>query len=505
MYPGTVARTHPDKVAVVVPGGGSQTYGELDERSARLAAALRQAGLGPGDTVALVLENRLEWAEAVWAPLRSGMWIAPLNWHLGSDELAYLLQDSKARAVITSAARLREFGDVVTGVETVLVLDADYEQSLAAVERQPYDDDRLGARLLYSSGSTGRPKGIRGTMLDTHPAEVPPRLGGLMEKLGFSADTVFLNAAPCYHAAPFVFTLNSSCLGATTVHLERFDAEAYLAAIAEHRVTHAQLVPTMLVRLLRLPEEVRTRYDLSSLRVLVTSGAPCAPELKTAIEVWLGPVLHEYYGASEGYGVTHVSPQEAAERPGTVGRPVHGTAHITDDEGTEMSPRQIGTVWFGGMPEFRYDGDEEKSRRSRNDRGWATVGDLGYVDEDGFLYLTGRAGHTIISGGVNIYPQEIEDALAAHPAVVDVAVFGLPDVEYGERVTAVVQLDPSAVPGDAMAGELVEHVRGRLARFKAPRQVEFLEELPRLPSGKLNKTALRERYLAPAARTGGET
>jgi fatty-acyl-CoA synthase len=495
-----IAREHPDKLAVAIPGGGTQTYRELDQRSARLAAALTRAGLEPGDTVAIVLENRLEWIEAVWGPLRSGRWVAPLNWHLGPDELAYLLSDSRARALITSAARVREFGDVIASMDNVFVLDDDYEDRLAAVERQPVEADRLGARLLYSSGSTGRPKGIRAAMPDRHPADVPPRLGGLMEKLSFDSDVVFLNAAPCYHAAPFVFTLNASCLGATTVHLERFDAEQYLAAIEAHRVTHAQAVPTMFVRLLRLPAEVRARYDLSSLRMMISSGAPCAPALKAAMADWLGPVMHEYYGASEGYGVTHVGPQEAAERPGTVGRPVHGTAHITDDDGNELKPRQIGTVWFDGMPAFSCDGDEEKSRRARNDRGWATVGDIGYLDEDGYLYLTGRTGHTIISGGVNIYPQEIEDVLLTHPGVVDVAVFGLPDVEYGERVTAVVQADPALSPS---VDDLVDHVRAKLARFKAPRQVEFVDELPRLPSGKLNKNALRERYLATADSTNG--
>ncbi|MGQ0845620.1 MAG: AMP-binding protein [Sporichthyaceae bacterium] len=490
MYPGSVARTHGDKTAVAVPGGGSQTYRELDARSARLARVLSRAGLGQGDTVAVVLENRLEWAEVVWAPLRSGLWVAPLNWHLGPDELAYLLADSGAKALITSAALLGEMGDAAKDLDTVLVLDEGYEMALAAEAPGRSEDDVLGARLLYSGGSTGRPKGIRAPLPHAHPNEAPPRLDGLVKRLGLDGDSVFLNAAPCYHAAPFQFGLILSSIGGTTVHLPRFDAEAYLAAVASHRVTHAQLVPTMLVRLLRLPVEVRERYDLSSLRVLVTSAAPCPPELKAQAADWLGPVLHEYYGASEGYGVTHVSPEEAADRPGTVGRPVSGTLHVTDDEGVELSARQVGTIWFEGTAAFSYSGDEEKSRRSRNEHGWSTVGDLGYLDEDGYLYLTGRAGHTIVSGGVNIYPQEIEEALAAHPAVADVAVFGLPDPEYGERVTAVVQLDAPAT-----AEELVEHVRGRLARYKAPKQVEFLDVLPRLPSGKLNKAALRESYL----------
>ncbi|MGQ0467408.1 MAG: AMP-binding protein [Sporichthyaceae bacterium] len=490
MYPGSVARIHPDKPAVAVFGGGVQTYGELDRRSGQLASALRLAGLGAGDTVAVVLETRLEWPEVVWAPLRSGMWVAPLNWHLGPDELAYLLADSGARALVTSPALLREMSDAAKGIETVLVLDEDYERLIAAQMPGRSDDDVLGARLLYSGGSTGRPKGIRAPLPNAHPNDAPPRLDGLVKRLGLDADSVFLNAAPCYHAAPFQFGLILTSIGATIVHLPRFDAEDYLAAIAEHRVTHAQVVPTMLVRLLRLPSEVRARYDLSSLQAVITSAAPCPAELKDQIAEWLGPVMHEYYGASEGYGVTHVGPAEAAARPGTVGLPIAGIMHVTDDDGVELSPRQVGTVWFEGTAAFSYSGDEEKTRRSRNDRGWSTVGDLGYLDEDGYLYLTGRAGYTIISGGVNIYPAEIEEALVAHPAVADVAVFGLPDPEYGEQVVAVVQLDSPAT-----AADLIEHVRGRLARFKAPKRVEFVDVLPRLPSGKMNKAALRERYL----------
>jgi fatty-acyl-CoA synthase len=497
MYPGTQAAVRGGKTAVVLAGADvSLTYGELDRRSTQLALALRRRGLGYGSTVAVVLENRVEWPEVLWGPLRSGMWVAPLNWHLGADELRYLLTDSKAAAVITSQARVAEFGHVLEDVGAcVLVMDLvmgeDYEQALRAEGSMALEDERLGARLLYSSGTTGRPKGIRQELGDLHPAAAPPRLGGLVTRLGMDADTVFLNAAPAYHAAPFQFGLVVNELGGTLVHLPRFDAEAYLAAVERYRVTHAQVVPTMLVRMLRLPEHVRRAYDTSSLAAIVTSGAPCPPQLKQAIADWLGPVVHEYYGASEGYGSTHVGPREATARPGTVGTAVAGTLHVTDEAGVELPVRQIGRVWFEGTASFSYEGDELKSAQARDDRGWSTVGDLGWLDEDGFLYLTGRSGHTIISGGVNIYPQEIEDVLVSHPSVVDVAVIGVPDEEYGEAVKALVELVEGKVGSPVLERELLELCRTSLARFKAPKSIEVVTRLPRLPSGKLNKTALR--------------
>jgi long-chain acyl-CoA synthetase len=499
MYPGQQARQRGDKTAVVLAGAGSGlTYSELNHRSTQLARALRRRGLGYGSTVAVVLENRVEWPEVLWGPLRSGMWVAPLNWHLGVDELRYLLTDSKADAVITSQARVAELGDVLDDiVARVLVMDRsdscgeDYELTLAAEGTGALEDERLGARLLYSSGTTGRPKAIRQELVDLHPASAPVRLAGLVTRLGMDADSVFLNAAPAYHAAPFQFGLVVNELGGTLVHLAKFDAEAYLAAVQEHHVTHAQVVPTMLVRMLRLPEQVRRSYDLSSLSAVITSGAPCSAPLKQAVTDWLGPVVHEYYGASEGYGATHVGPREAAERPGTVGTAIAGTLHITDDGGAEVPPRQVGQVWFEGTAAFSYEGDELKSSQARNDRGWTTVGDLGWLDEGGFLYLTGRTGHTIISGGVNIYPQEIEDVLVTHPSVVDVAVIGVPDAEYGEAVKALVELVDGAGSSPDLTQELMELCRARLARFKAPKSIDVVARLPRLPSGKLNKTALR--------------
>lgn len=513
MYPGTHAAARGAVPAVVVLDGPVLTHAALDDRSVRLARALRRRGLREGSTVAVVLENRVEFAETVWAALRTGLWVAPLNWHLTRADLLALLAGSRAEAVVTSPALLAGLAadpdeaaghDVLGALRAVLVVGEGlgYETALAAEEGGPLDDERLGARLLYSGGSTGRPKAIRQPLPGIHPRDTPLRLGGLVARLGLDADAVFLNAAPMYHAAPFQFALITASLGATCVHLTRFDPEDYLRAVQAHRVTHAQVVPTMLVRLLRLPPEVRDRYDLSSLRVLVTSGAPCPPDLKDAATAWLGPVVHEYYGASEGYGQTHIGPDEVAAHRGSVGRPLVGSIHVTGDDGRDLAPGEVGRVWFAGTPAFSYEGDPAKTAGALDvARGRSTVGDLGYLDGDGYLYLVGREGDTIVSGGVNIHPREIEDVLALHPAVADVVVLGLPDPEYGEVVTAVVQ--PAAGTGEgleagpALAAELTDFVRDRLARFMAPRRVEFVDTLGRAANGKIDRRAVRARLTDP--------
>ena len=498
MHPGQQARSRAGELAVTMADGvDRRTYGELEERIRRTVRALRRRGLTRGSTVAVILENRVEWPELLWAPLRSGMWVAPLNWHLRPAELADVLSGSGAAAVITSAARLRDLAPAIAGRSTVLlVLDhaggpgEDLEAALAAESAAPLSDEQSGARLLYSSGTTGRPKGIRQPLPDHHPDDAPPRLAPLVQRLGMDEHTVFLNAAPAYHAAPFQFGLATQEIGGTLVHLERFDPVSYLEAIATHRVTHAQLVPTMLVRLLRLPPEVRAAHDLSSLRAVVTSGAPCSPARKAAATEWLGPVVHEYYGASEGYGVTYVAPDEAADRPGTVGRPLVGTLHIADTDGNELPAGEIGRVWFEGTPAFTYEGDVEAERGPSDARGWTTIGDLGRLDADGYLYLTGREGNMIISGGVNIYPQEIAETLLAHPEVADAAVLGIPDEEYGHIVGAIVEPAPGVAADATLEERLDRWCRANLASFKLPRRYLFAR-VPRLESGKVDERGLR--------------
>ncbi|GLZ15943.1 putative acyl-CoA ligase [Actinomadura sp. NBRC 104425] len=520
MYPGQYAISKPDHPAMIMAGGGERiTYAELDRRSIRLARVLDHHGLAPDATVAVVCENRLEWAEMIWAVARSGRCCAPVNRHLGPAEMVQLLRAADADALLISGVgrqTLREVVGHVPGLRLTLLIEDgadpggdlpdgchDYHASLAAMPDDPLPRERLGGRMMFSSGTTGTPKGIRHPGSDIHPADAPPHLGGYTELFGFDGDTVYLSPAPTYHTAPFRFVFAITQLGGTVVSMGRFDPVRTLEAIERYRVTHAQFVPTMLQRMLRLPEEVRRRFDLSSLKVAITGAAPCPPELKLRIMDWWGPVLHELYGASESYGNCHIGPQEMLRRPASVGRALRGTIHITDEDGRELPPGRPGTVWFEGTAPFEYQGDPAKTRDSGNPRGWRTVGDVGYLDEEGYLYLTGRRDHLIISGGVNIHPQEAEDVLAVHPKVEDVAVIGVPDEEYGQSVKAVVVAARDAAAGPELAAELIAYCRDRLAHYKCPRSVDFTDALPRGDNGKLYKNRLKERYAAPPA--GGGT
>ncbi|MDT7726343.1 MAG: hypothetical protein QOI21_2919 [Actinomycetota bacterium] len=503
MYPDPIAAARPDALAYVMAESGDRlTYRELDERSNQLAQLLRSRGIGPGGTLLIIAENRIEWPVVVAAGMRAGLYVTPVNWHLTDRELAGMLDESlsggAAAAVVTSAGRA-EAVSAALGERAVmgLCLDGDrgrfesFHEAIATQPVSPIPDELLGARVLYSGGTTGRPKAFRQELLGVHPRQAPPRHSGLTAKLGIDGGTTFLSPAPNYHAAPFTFQLITLGLGGTVICLERFDPAAALCAIQRYRVSHSQWVPTMLLRLLRLPEAERHIYDLSSHRVAFTSGAPCAPELKQSIMDWWGPILHEYYGASEGYGHTYVAPAEALAHPGTVGRPLTGALHVTGEDATEVPTGVVGKVWFETAATGYRNSDDNPARI--HPQGWRSVGDLGHLDDEGFLYLVGRESHTIISGGVNIYPTEIENALLAHPAVADAAVFGVPDPEFGEQVKAVVETREPVTDT-----ELIEFCRARLARFKAPKSIDFADRLPRLPTGKLNKNILRDRYLQPA-------
>jgi len=517
MYPGTHADTHPDKPAVIMAGSGERlTYGELDERSTRLADALTRAGVGRGDTVALLSDNNIRAYEVYWAAMRSGRYLAAVNSHLSPAEVAYIVTDSGAKALIVSAALGSLAGavaELVPDVPVTLVYGgetegyASYDEFLATGSPERPTDQPCGADMLYSSGTTGRPKGIKVDLPDRQVDEQGDVLTPVLQHMyGFGADTVYLSPAPVYHAAPLRFSAVAQRLGGTVVMMERFDPEAALRAIETHRVTHSQWVPTMFVRMLKLPDEVRDRYDLSSHRVAVHAAAPCPVEVKKAMIDWWGPVLFEYYASTEGIGMTFIDSEQWLARPGSVGKAVVGVARICDDAGTVLPTGEIGTVFFerDEVP-FTYHGDEAKTREAQHPEHptWTTTGDVGYLDEDGFLYLTDRKAFMIISGGVNIYPQEVEDALALHPAVFDVAVIGVPDEEMGEAVKAVVQPAPDVTPGPELAEELLAYVRGRIAHYKAPRTVDFIDELPRTPTGKLVKRRLKERYTA--ARTAANS
>ncbi|GAA4697822.1 acyl-CoA synthetase [Nocardioides conyzicola] len=499
MYPGTWAAKNPDKPALVMAGSGrTLTYGELDARSLRLAHVLQDAGLGVGDVVALLSDNRPETYEAYWAALRSGLYITAVNHNLSAEEASYIVRDCGAKALLVSPAKADLAAHLDVEVGTVLTFGGDYEDALAAASAEPLAEQPHGDDLLYSSGTTGRPKGIKPPLPPIavdEPGYVYPTVFGSL--YGFDEDTVYLSPAPVYHAAPLRFGGVIHTLGGTLVMMEKFDAEAALRAIERYGVTHTQMVPTMFVRMLKLPEEVRASYDVGSLQVVVHAAAPCPVDVKRRMIEWFGPIIHEYYASTESNGATFIDSQAWLEKPGSVGTALMGIIRICADDGSVLGPGEVGTVYFEREQRtFSYHNDPEKtvSTQHPDHENWTTVGDLGYLDEDGYLFLTDRKAFMIISGGVNIYPQEIEDLFSLHPAVTDIAVIGVPDDEMGERVVAFVEAAPSAVPGDALAAELTAYARERIAHFKVPREFHFRDELPRTPTGKMVKGRLRDEY-----------
>ncbi|MGW0005158.1 acyl-CoA synthetase [Nocardia grenadensis] len=509
MYPGAHVDDLPDKPAVIVAETGEKlTYRELEDNSVRLARHLHAAGLRRGDHVALLSGNDPKVYEAYWAALRSGLYITAVNRHLSPDEISYIVDDCGAKALVASAG-LREAAEAIVeqtpAVEIRLAFGGPiegyqcYEDALAAQPPQPLPDQPRGADMLYSSGTTGRPKGIKQPLSDQQVGDPPgdPYTAVFGPLYGFDTESVYLSPAPLYHAAPLRFGGVVQALGGTLVVMERFDAEQALAAIERYRVTHSQWVPTMFVRMLKLDEAVRSRYDLSSLKVAVHAAAPCAVDVKRAMIEWWGPVLYEYYASTEANGATFIDSEQWLRKPGSVGPAGMGSIRVCGDDGAELPNGEIGTIYFerDQLP-FAYHNDPAKTEAAihPDHPTWTTTGDIGYVDADGFLFLTDRKAFMIISGGVNIYPQEIEDALALHPAVLDVAVIGIPDEEMGESVQAVVQPAPGAGPGPELAAELRDYLRERIAHYKVPRGIDFADELPRTPTGKLVKGKLRARY-----------
>ncbi len=506
-YPGHWAQTTPERPAVIMSGSGETvTYAQLDERSNRLAQLLHGAGLRAGDHIALFMENNPRFHEVIWAGLRSGLVITTVNRYLTAEEAGYIVDDCDARALITSAklaaaaaglpALAPRCGIRLMAGGTIGGYDA-YEVAAASASPAPLAEEPLGEFMLYSSGTTGRPKGIRrpssgGSVHDGMPFAA--LLGGLFR---MSSETVYLSPAPLYHSAPLGFTTAVQALGGTTVVMEHFDPAEALAAIGRYRVNTSQWVPTMFSRMLKLPEEERTRHDFSSHRMAIHAAAPCPRTVKEAMLNWWGPIVYEYYGGTELNGLTYCGPEDWLAHRGSVGQPVFGRVHICDEEGREVPTGEVGTVYFE-QPfspfEYHKDPGQTKSTQHPTQTNWTTLSDMGRVDEDGFLYLTDRASFMIISGGVNIYPQEIEDCLIAHPKVDDVAVFGVPNPDLGEEVKAVVQLGAGVEPGSDLERELIGWARERLSHYKCPKSVDFEEALPRLPTGKLYKRILRDRY-----------
>ncbi len=506
VHPFAHARQTPDKIAFkMLPSGVTVTYRELDQRSNRAAQLMRALGLKRGDVVAVLMENHPRYFEIVWAADRAGLYYTGISSRLTPSEAAYILTDSGAKALFTSGALAAVACDALALVPTCVGFSVDGQEGVlsdyvAASERQPVtpiEDESMGAAMLYSSGTTGRPKGVKFALPDTALGALDPLTALVSGSFACDADTIYLCPAPLYHAAALRWSMSIQRLGGTVIVLEKFEPALALGVVAAEGVTHAQWVPTHFVRMLKLPAEERSAHDLSTLRYTWHAAAPCPIAVKQAMLDWWGPIIAEYYAGTEFNGMTIVGPEEWLAHPGTVGKAAFGTIHICGEDGErELAPRENGLVYFEGGSQFSYHHDPDKTRQAYNSKGWSSLGDIGWLDEDGYLYLTDRKSFTIISGGVNIYPQEIEDAIISHPRVMDAAVIGAPDDDLGERVVAIVQPVDWADAGPALADELRETLGRTLSRTKIPRHFDFMAELPRLPTGKLYKRLLRDRYWA---------
>ncbi len=510
LFPGGVAADHPDRVAVVVGvTGESLTYAELDAFANQLSQLLLARGLERGDHIALCIENRLEFLPIIWGCHYAGLYYTPIGTRLNGEEIAYIVDDCGAKALIGSVSKADELAEAIGSTPNVghrfsiggpIEGHEPLDQAMADQPPVALPERREAVEMLYSSGTTGRPKGVKPPLPDAPLGEPGRFVHMARDVFGVTDGSRYLSPAPLYHAAPLRFCLAALRVGGTVVVMERFDAEEALAMIERHRITTSQFVPTMFVRMLKLPDDVRLRYDVSSLTHATHAAAPCPVDVKHQMLEWWGPIIHEFYAGTEGAGICYISPTEWLERPGSVGRAIGATIHVVDDRGEELPPGQEGQIYFDSASEFEYHNDPAKTAESRHASGWRTLGDIGKVDDEGFLFLTDRKAFTINSGGVNIYPQEAENVLVMHDAVTDVAVFGVPNEDFGEEVKAVVQpAHPLSSDDDAaaLAEELIAFCRSKLAAIKCPRTVEFRAELPREPTGKLMKKRLRDEYWPP--------
>ena len=497
------ARSMSDKPAIVIADTGETVrYADLNDRSMRLARVLRRS-LDEGARVALLMDNVPAMFFAAWACRRAELRFVPVNWHLSRDEAAYIVTNSDAEALIVSPNLADLAADLVSAAPSLRILlsagaacgpFASMDAAIDDEPHEPFGDEAEGGFMFYSSGTTGRPKGIL-RPLAGEPFNTPLMIEQMMAGLfGFDTTSVFYSPAPLYHAAPMGWSMGAQVLGGTVVLPRRFDAEATLAHISRYRVTHAQFVPTHFVRMLQLPEAVRAQYDVTSLKMVVHAAAPCPIDVKRAMLDWFGPIIMEFYGLSEGGGFTMVAPDEWLARPGTVGRSVTGPIHVVDDAGELLPAGKVGHLRFENPDPFEYHKEPGKTADFFDKRGWAQPGDMGWLDTEGYLFLADRSSNMIISGGVNIYPQEAEAVLTLHPAIRDVAVIGVPDKEYGEAVKAVVELKDGVVPGQALADDILAYCRSHLSKYKCPKTVDFTGALPRLPTGKLLKRELRKQY-----------
>ncbi|KAB7741652.1 AMP-binding protein [Parvibaculum sedimenti] len=506
MHPYIHAQKTPSKPAYIMASTGETvTFKELDERSNQLAHLFRAAGLKAGDAIAIFMDNNVRYFEICWAAQRAGLYFTCVPSRLTASEVAYIVGDCGARLLFVSKAlepvaaqlvaeklvpkveRCFAIGGDIPGYET-------YEEARNAFPTTPIADQSAGTDMLYSSGTTGRPKGVKhpltGGAIDEETG-----LTGLAQLLyGFDENTIYLSPAPLYHAAPLRWCMTAQRLGGTVIVMEHFDAEEALKLIEKYKVTHSQWVPTMFVRMLKMPEDVRKKYDVSSLKVAIHAAAPCPVPVKQQMIDWWGPVIFEYYAGSEGNGFCALDSKEWLSHRGSVGKALNAIVHICDDEGNELPVGEAGTIYFESATQFEYHNDPKKTAESRHSKGWSTLGDIGRLDEEGYVYLTDRKAFMIISGGVNIYPQEAENTLVLHPKVADVAVIGVPNEDFGEEVKAVVQPVDWTDAGPALEAELLEFCKQHLSPIKCPRSIDFEEQLPRHPTGKLYKRLIRDRY-----------
>ncbi|MGB1188830.1 MAG: acyl-CoA synthetase [Pseudomonadales bacterium] len=503
MHPGVHSQIRPDAIAFCTSDGQSKTtYRTLDQESNQTAHFLRSEGLKPRDGIAILLDNDLRFLTIAWAAQRSGLYYTPISTLFKAAEVCYILENSGAKVLFTKQTILDKQSLDLPEHLKIIVLDQgrfpNWQQVIAEHPPTECQDACEGAEMIYSSGTTGQPKGVRFDLALSPVGTVAPLIEKRIQLHCIDPTTRYLSTAPLYHSAPLRYNLMVSRLGGTAVIMPKFDALNALELIQEHRITHSQWVPTMFNRLLALPEHIKDQFDLSSLRYAIHAAAPCPVNIKKAMIDWWGEILYEYYSGTESNGSTAITSAEWLEHPGSVGKAFHGELHILDDDYRPLAPGSVGGVYFAKGTPFAYFKDPEKTAAAQSPQGYTTLGDMGYLDEDGYLYLKDRRSFMIISGGVNIYPQEIEDLLVTHEAVIDAAVFGIPDAEFGESVKAVVELHANYPEhlrpniGEA----LMAYCRENLSHVKCPRSIDVSERLPRHPTGKLYKGQLRAPYWA---------
>jgi len=506
MHPYIYAQENPDKPAYIMAYSGEiVTYKELDERSNQIANFFRDRNISQGDHIAIFLENNARFTEILWAAQRSGIYYTPISSRLTAPEVEYIIRDCGAKMIISSKALsnvAEELTKLIKDIQERYIIDCEiegwnsFEKYISGMPKEPIKDEMMGQDMLYSSGTTGKPKGIKLPLQKIPIEQSEGLMAGVSALYGTNEDTIYLSPAPLYHAAPLRFTMGVNYVGGTNIIMEKFDAETSLKFIEKYSVTMSQWVPTMFVKMFKLPEEIRSQFDLSSHKCAIHAAAPCPIKIKKMMIDWWGPIIHEFYAGSEGNGFVACNSEEWLNHEGTVGKPIVSIPHICNDEGDELPIGEEGTIWFEGDSEFSYHNDEKKTEESKHPefKNWSTLGDVGKLDEDGYLYLTDRKAFMIITGGVNVYPQETENLLITHPKVSDCAVIGVPNEEFGEEVKAIVEPINWNETGIELEEELIRFCKENLSSIKCPKSIDFEKSLPRHPTGKLYKRLLKDRY-----------